>query len=160
MLKFYDEQHDITLSFDIVDYQFPEITQGSDSDWLNVAMHLQQGDKAFDVIDPAIEAKDLPELLKWFKALSERKLPEYATIHFIEPCFSFEFYNCKETTVRIGVHLACEMRPDFYLDQLVYQPEDDEDYIIVFDLTDKDFADIIHSLENTINQFPIRCHHY
>lgn len=160
MLKFYDEQHDIKLSFEIVGYQFPGITQGSDADWCNVALHLQQGEKSFKVIDPAIEAKDLPDLLKWFTDLSERRLPSFAHISFLEPCFSFEFYNCKETTVRIGVHLDCEMRPNFYLDQLGYQPEDDEDYIVVFDLTDKNFADNIQSLKTTMQQYPIRCSHY
>lgn len=160
MLKFYDKDHDIKLSFDIVGYQFPEITQGGDADWCNVALNLQQGEKSFNVIDPAIAAKDLPRLLKWFTDLSERKLPDASGIGFLEPCFSFEFYNCKETTVRIGVRLNCEMRPNFYLDQLGYQPEDDEDYIVVFDLTDKDFADNIQSLKTTMQQYPIRCSHY
>lgn len=161
MLKFYDKQHDIKLSFDIVGYQFPEITQGSDADWCNVALHLQQGEKSFNVIDPAIEAKDLPRLLQWFTDLSERKLPDASGIGFLEPCFSFEFKWCTEKFVRIDAVLKAEMRPNFYINQGFLSPADEEDeYNIWFNLTDKDFADNIQSLKNIMQQYPIRCSHY
>lgn len=161
MLKFYDKQHDIKLSFDIVGYQFPEITQGSDSDWCKVTMHLKQADKEFKATVSAITAKDLPRLLKWFTDLSERKLPDASGIGFLEPDFSFEFKWCTKEFVRIDAVLKAEMRPNFYINQGFLSPADEEDeYNIWFNLTDKDFAEIINGLKNTMQQYPIRCSHY
>ena len=142
MINLYNTESNTSFKCYIVDYENPK------ENWCLLKIRVEQDGKVFEAIDPAIETTELPNLLNWFRCLSERKLPEYARLTFTEPCIGFEFLNNKNGTVRISIVLSHELRPKLM--------NDEEDYKIIFDLDDKDFENILYGITNTIAKFPIR----
>ena len=142
MINQYNAKSHTSFKCDIVDYENPK------ENWCLLKIRVEQDGKVFEAIDPAIETTELPNLLNWFRCLSERKLPEYARLTFTEPCIGFEFLNNKNGTVRISIVLSHELRPKLM--------NDEKDYEIIFDLDDKDFENILYGISNTIAKFPIR----
>ncbi len=125
-----------------------------------ISAKVKQRENLFEVTDPALETTDLQQLLEWFQCLSNRILPQYATLYFTEPCLSFEFIKSEEDWVRISIKLDYEMKPNFLLEQLFHFDDedsiDDYDFEMIFDLTQDDFSAVIASLQETIKKFPIR----
>ncbi len=157
MLTLKNKEFGTELILKVVDYQFPNYPN---DDWCMISAKVTQGKNLFEVTDPALETTDLQQLLKWFQCLSARKLPQYATLCFTEPCLTFEFIRSEKDWVRISIKLDYEMKPNFLLEQLFnFDDEDtidDYDFEMIFDLTQDDFSAVIASLQETIKEFPIR----
>jgi hypothetical protein len=150
MMQFRNVEGNVLLVLDVVEYQFPAHLK---DDWLNLRAAVTQGDRVFERVDPAIEAPDLSHLREWFTALSQRKLPGYAQLNFIEPCLSFEFLACTPEAVRISIELKLELRPDFLLVQFGRRYRR---WNIVAELNDRDFDGIIEGIARTQAHFPVR----
>ncbi len=162
MLTLKNKEFGTELILKVVDYQFPNNTNNNwhDDNWCMISAKVTQRENLFEVTDPALETIDLQQLLKWFQCLSNRILPQYATLDFIEPCLSFEFIKSEKDWVRISIKLDYEMKPNFLLEQFLSLDDEDTidncDFEMIFDLTQDDFSAVIASLQETIKNFPIR----
>ena len=75
MINQYNAKSHTSFKCDIVDYENPK------ENWCLLKIRVEQDGKVFDAIDPAIETTELPNLLNWFRCLSERKLPAVSGRH-------------------------------------------------------------------------------
>lgn len=141
---------DVEIRLDIVGYQFPDDPKDN---WLFLALTVNQNGRILQLIDPAIETTDLVTIYEWFTDLSQRRLPKFSRLDFIEPCICFEFLGCKKDTVRIAIEFSHELRPNFMITQLGNQ---DYEWEIIFELTDIDFRNSIFKIIETMEKYPIR----
>lgn len=145
--------NNICFEWGVVGYEFPDLSTGSDANWCQVKVKVVQDDKVFETIDPALETYDLIKIQQWFKDLSQKRLPKYAHLEFIEPCMSFEFASHNEDKVNIAIHLNYELKPHFDLIQFGIKYES---WKMIFELTQNDFENILMGLERTTKMYPIR----
>jgi len=150
MIELENIENHVKLKCEVVGYQLPD---NLEDNWCLLKLEIKQGDKFFEIIDPALETTELVELCEWFKSLSKNRLPRYAKLDFTEPCISFEFLACKNECVRISVELSHEFEPTFKLEQFQSKQSD---WVIVFELNDKDFEKTIGGIEAAISHFPTR----
>lgn len=150
MIELSDVENNVRLRCEIVGYQFPDSPQ---DDWCLMKVEVEQGDDAFESIDPALEACELVGIYEWFKCLAENRLPRYAHLTFTEPCIGFEFLAYKDDRVRFSVELGHELKPNFDLNQ--FRPEK-RDWVIVFELNRTDINGLLDGIGDAIKQYPIR----
>lgn len=150
MIELENIENHVKLKCEVVGYQFPN---NHKDNWCLLKVDIKQGDKSFEKIDPALETTELVELREWFKSLSKKRLPRFAKLTFTEPGISFEFLACINEQVRISIKLSHEIKPNFMLEQF---RSEHSDWIIVFELNDKDFDKTICGIEAAIKHFPTR----
>jgi len=150
MFKLTNVEDHITLSIEVAGYQFPD---NPVDDWCFLKINIEQGEELFEKIDPAIEASEILDIYRWFKSLSESKLPRHAHLTFTEPCLSFDYLAYKNDCVRLSVNLSHELQPNFYIAQFKSK---DSQWHIVFELNANDFIQVLSGVERTINEYPIR----
>ncbi|WP_444901475.1 hypothetical protein ACJJIG_18585 [Microbulbifer sp. SSSA007] len=150
MFKLSNVENRVDLELSIEGYQFPD---SPTDDWCFVRILVKQDDDTYEVIDPALEATELHCILKWFRCLSERKLPRYAQLTFTEPCLEFKFLACTDSSVRVSICLSHELKPSFDLKQFGLSASD---WSVVFELGDSEFNRIISDIEKTLLRYPIR----
>jgi hypothetical protein len=150
MFRLKDTENDIELDLSIIGYQFPNNLKDN---WCLLKVALRQGDKSFEVIDPALETVEIVELLEWFRSLSEHKLPRFVQLVFNEPCIEFACLGYNQDSVRISINLNHEIKPNFELSQFGTHSKD---WNIIFDLDTGDFKSIITGIEVVVAQFPQR----
>ncbi len=162
MLTLNNQEFGTELILNVVDYQFPNNTNDNwhDDNWCMISAKVTQKENTFETVDASLLTNEIQQLLEWFQCLSARKLPQYATLDFTEPCLSFEFIACKKDWVRISIKLDYEMKPNFLLEQFFsFDDEnsiDDCDFEMIFDLTQNDFSAVIANLQETVKKFPTR----
>jgi hypothetical protein len=140
----------VHLMLRIAGYEFPEIKE---ENWLDVHLTLEHDGKHFERIDPSLEVRELGWLRDWLTALRCRRLPEWATLHFTEPCLAFHYWSSTPHSIRIGIELQLELKPKFTLHQLGL---DCDDWRIAFDLSDAQLDAMIATLERTLQEYPER----
>jgi hypothetical protein len=138
-----------SLDFVVVEYEFPELLEDN---WIRVRLSLKSGADSFEKTDPALEAKDLVAIHKWFSALAENRLPRFAHLTFIEPCLSFEFISKRERAVRIAIHLAAEVRPPFPPDF----ESSPESWPFIAEFEPEELAAIASNFAAAVRRFPHR----
>ena len=150
MFKLKNAENNICLVLSVDGYQFPDHPK---DDWCLINLAVEQGEKRFQVVDPALEATSFRKMLVWFEDLSVQRLPRFAKLDFVEPCLEFEFVSCDKETVRISLNLSCEMTPDFELEQFGIS---DKNCNIIFDLDADGFKSVIAGVKQAISQYPVR----
>ena len=150
MMKLKNVEGKIDLYLDVVGYQFPDNDR---DDWCLLEVVIDQEGKCCRLVDSAIDATELVELLCWFSNLSEGRLPSCAHLMFTEPCISFEFLAFKNGLVRIAVRLSHELRPDFEMQQF---GEASNDWCVVIDLDGASLKKISNDIKSSVERFPIR----
>jgi len=140
----------VHLTLRVAGYQFPD---SPEEDWLLIDLAVHHAGQCFERIDPAMEVNELLDLRNWFHDLQHRRLPEYATVHFTEPCFTFRFLRSSPEHVRIGVELDAELKPPFPLHQFGFESPT---WQIVFDLRNEQLHTVVAVLERSLSQYPAR----
>lgn len=118
------QQGRVFLRFDVLGYQFPEIgDQEWDSDWLNVRLHLQCGERTWERVDPALTSFEIQWLADWLDEVAQhaatfgswRHNRLTTRIFFTEPCLGFEVLNGHPTgaAMTFRCFLAAEFLPPF-----------------------------------------------
>ncbi|MET1255630.1 hypothetical protein [Aliikangiella maris] len=150
MIKLKNIEGKVSLSIEVVGYQFPESEK---DDWCLLKVQVEQDNDSIELIDPAIETTELAQLLLWVSSLSEGRLPRYAHLTFIEPCISFNFLSFKDDIVRISITLSHELKPNFPLIQF---GNESSEWCIVFELNENQFTNIRNGIKSTLERYPIR----
>ncbi len=83
MINLYNAKSHTLFKCYIVEYE------NAKEDWCLLKILHEVDNKLFEAFDPAIQTTDLPILFDWFKCLSEKRLPRYSYLTFIEPCIGF-----------------------------------------------------------------------
>ncbi len=150
MIELKNIENKLDFKCEVEGYQFPE---NSSDDWCNLKVGVRQNGLVFEKVDPALETLEVEILYDWFKCLSENSLPRFAELTFTEPCISFNFLAFQHNKVRISIELDHELKPGFEIEQF---GELDQDWQMVFELTDVDFKEILSGLSLTMKQYPVR----
>ena len=144
------------VELSILGYQFSEITDEWDSNWLlvhiNVKSYIKQRKKLEQIFwnktDPAITTFELKWLICWFKNISENKVEKYKRMDFTEPNISFELLNDFDSNIkRMRINFMAEFNPIFKMGT---------EYSIELNATNKQLKKYAEELEIELNQYPER----
>ncbi|HFO9548035.1 TPA: hypothetical protein ACHK6D_003468 [Escherichia coli] len=141
----------VTLTLEVMGYQYPDANNFWDGNWLFLKVGVTQGNQRFEKIDPAIGTYDLTKLHRWFTTLLQRPYPDgypEKNLEFTEPCLAFEYTGYSGDVIIIKVILACALCPTFHKTENIWQAE--------FRLADADIALILANLESSIQDYPLR----
>ena len=141
----------VTLTLEVMGYQYPDANNFWDGNWLFLKVGVTQGNQRFEKIDPAIGTYDLTKLHRWFTTLLQRPSPDgypEKNLEFTEPCLAFEYTGYSGDVIIIKVILACALCPTFHKTENIWQAE--------FRLADADIALILANLEPSIQDYPLR----
>jgi hypothetical protein len=92
------------LELSVVRYQFPQITEGSDSNWLMVRGIVTLDGRTWMFQDPCLTTTEAIGLANWLEAVSQG-LGAKSEVFFTEP--NLEFYKVGETSIRVAFALEC-----------------------------------------------------
>jgi len=150
MFRLVDTEGFIAIEMAIVGYQFPH---EQTDDWLLVALNVRQKESVFFHTDPALEVEDLRSIYEWFRCLQDHRLPQTASLYFVEPNLAFHLLADKGHTIRFSLELSHELKPPFNNNQFGC---DDSEWNIVFELSAGDIENITNAFEKAINVYPAR----
>jgi hypothetical protein len=106
------------VRLDILDYEFPDIDNSLDGNWLLIKgeIHCEKGDWSF--IDPSLTVEEALILGKWLKVIAEGKLAIFnqrlrrtTTLLFSEPNLSFSVISKNKLFTEIGISFTLESLP-------------------------------------------------
>jgi hypothetical protein len=92
------------LELSIVRYQFPQIKEGSDSNWLIVRGLVTMDGRAWAFQDPCLMTTEAAGLVTWLEAVSQRADAKQ-DVFFTEP--NLQFYRIDQGSIRIAFALEC-----------------------------------------------------
>jgi len=124
----------------VMGYQFPEITDTYDSNWINLNVKFKGDGKSINETMGFLEYWDLDSIYKWFGALSKRRLPFTVYLGFLEPDISFRYIGYDNDSVTINIELRWHLDPNFdSYDEINAESV----FILQFKLDDDDFNNIL-----------------
>ena len=97
----------------VMGYQFPEITDTYDSNWINLNVEFKGDGKSINETMGFLEYWDLDFIYRWFEALSKLQLPFTVYLGFLEPDISFRYIGCNNDSVTINIELRWHLDPNF-----------------------------------------------
>ena len=66
-------RREASLRLDVLGYQFPDIEDGWDADWLMIRMAARDGQREWHVEDPALTTVEARELVAWLRRVAARE---------------------------------------------------------------------------------------
>ena len=136
------------VELSILGYEFSEITNEWDSNWLLMHINVKSDEKQWNKTYPAITTFELKWLIDWLKNISDNKIVKYKWINFTEPNISFELINNYNSKIKnIKIHLMAEFNP---------LTDVGTDYCIEFNATNNQLKNISNELEIELKNFPER----
>jgi hypothetical protein len=81
----------ILLSLTAESYQFPDATDRWDANWLQVALHAEDPEGAWDAVRPALLTWEVGQLAGWLRAVAEQPTVADEGIAFLEPYLWFRW---------------------------------------------------------------------
>jgi hypothetical protein len=134
----------IILSFHIIGYEHPKITDGIDSNWLNLNIKIKGKGINIDKTDPSLQSSELNELIRWFIKLIIGKLEPNQYWSPLEDTFTFEYGGRKENIYLIRFYPKQKFSPltPYFQLEFLY--------------SDKELSLLIKSLRKYEKKFPLR----
>lgn len=151
MFKLSNVENKVQFELSVEGYEFPEDPH---DDWCFVKVIIKQDDDTFEATDPALDTTELIGMFEWFSCLSERRLPRYSTLCFVEPCLEFEFLASTDDYLRISIHLNLELKPHFDLKQFNFPASND--WEIVFELDKNKTNEVLLGIKEVLVEYPVR----
>ena len=150
MLKLEGNQNAIALR--IVDYQFPETTEGYDANWLNIEFSIHTLESQWQICNPCLLTWDVLRLIKWLrKAAHPEKLP-YKEFSGLENDFSINYRGKHKDQCRLQVTVRHGCIPFDVLEKEGM----DKRLRLNFTLDADELNQMADGIENKINCFPPR----
>jgi hypothetical protein len=94
----------VKLNFKIIGYEFPEIQNGLDSNWLYLNIKIQGEGIFLNETDPSLQTTELNRLNRWFIRMMLGKLKKGETWSPLENTFTFEFIKKEGVTLYFKFH--------------------------------------------------------
>ena len=138
-----------SFTMSLIGYQFPELEDGDDSNWLNVKIEVSHQQGKWSAVDPALLTYEVKWLIDWLRAVSDGKYDE-RHLWFLEPCLSFHLSPEKGDPDKLIIEFAHEFGPPWATEDL------DEEHQLVFSLSSIDLIAAAQSLENQLRRYPQR----
>ena len=138
----------ISLELWIAGYQFPEITDDWDANWLMVAGEVRHPRGAWSFIDPCLTTTELGSLVAWLE-LVVRGESAQSPLHPMEQCL--QFHHVLGPDPDIEVRLAHGCAPPWSKTE-----GSDEDVALRFPLTASNAEEWIQAGRELQRQFPER----
>ncbi|WP_222845677.1 WapI family immunity protein [Flavilitoribacter nigricans] len=137
-----------TVELSITNYEFPDINNHWDANWLLVYLKVQSKLGNWQTIDPSLTTWELQELIEWFLDLADDQKPELNPMEFTEPNLSFHHLYALDNKKIIRIRFELESRPQ--------SASDDREYFVDCDLTNSDLQEIAEELTKELARFPKR----
>lgn len=134
----------IELTFEIVGYEFPEIKNGIDSNWLKLNLEIKGRGINLNETDPSLQASELEELTRWMMRLMLGNLEVNQYWQPLEGNLTFEFGGKKENIylIRIYTHENFSVGLNCFSLDFLY--------------TDRELALVVKSLRRYQKDYPVR----
>ncbi|WP_141562854.1 WapI family immunity protein [Pseudomonas sp. ICMP 8385] len=128
-------------------YEFPEANDELDANWLVVGIEIEQEDGVgWRAHGPYLRTRELVKLLRWLQNLTVKATP--SRMDFMEGELAFDYTD----DMLLGIKLDFSFHPKgAEYDYLV-----DRECSLYFRVNDKEIADLIFAVEQTIKTFPER----
>jgi hypothetical protein len=134
----------IELTFLIVGYEFPNIKNGIDSNWLKLNLQIKGRGINLNETDPCLQSSELEELIRWLMRLMLGKFEPNQYWEPIEGNITFEFGGKKENVFLLRIY----PRDNFSVGITPFSLE--------FLYTDKELSKLIQSLIKFQRKYPVR----
>jgi hypothetical protein len=134
----------IELNLKILGYEFPEIKNGIDSNWLKLNLEIKGRGINLNETDPSLQASELEELTRWMMMLILGKLEVNQYWQPLEGNLTFEFGGKKENIylIRIYTHENFSVGLNCFSLDFLY--------------TDRELALVVKSLRRYQKDYPVR----
>lgn len=134
----------IELNLKILGYEFPEIENGIDSNWLKLNLEIKGRGINLNETDPSLQASELEELTRWMMRLILGKLEVNQYWQPLEGNLTFEFGGKKENIylIRIYTHENFSVGLNCFSLDFLY--------------TDRELALVVKSLRRYQKDYPVR----
>jgi hypothetical protein len=134
----------IELTFQIINYEFPKIKNGIDSNWLKLNIQIKGRGLSINETNPCLLTNELDELTRWLMKLMLGKLETNQYWESLEGNFTFEFGGVKENVFLLKIYLRDNLSVEL------------SRYSLDFLYTDKELSKLIQSLIKFQKKFPVR----
>jgi hypothetical protein len=99
-----------SLELSISGYQFPEVKDGDDADWLLVEVRASRGGRAWRSRDPSLQTFEVEALARWLEGVAHgSSFPD--ACDFVEPNLSFELVRVDRARAELRAYFELESRP-------------------------------------------------
>lgn len=137
-------QNQKQFQLEVVGYQYPYAEGKYDRNWLLVKVHVVEGEKKYETVDPFLLAEDISHIIEWFQALPN---PTYTELDFIEPNLCFAYVGEKDGLFEIDIQLTLEITPPWATN---------DTHVMKFFITEIEREEIVRSLHRQGEKFPER----
>jgi hypothetical protein len=85
----------------------------ADEDWLKIKLKIYDSDEKWEVVDPALTAAEVHQLIFWLYDLYADKQVE-KSLHFLEPLLSFQLLHDRGEYKIIKIRFDHELKPGWH----------------------------------------------
>ena len=94
----------------ILNYQFPEIREDWDANWLTLGVRVQTAERSWSATDSCLLTWEAHELMSWLSGFTTAKQQDRG-IDFLEPDLAFEAVAWSEHILDLAVRLGYGLLP-------------------------------------------------
>ena len=103
----------------------------------------------WQTVDPSLLVGDVKSIIEWFKKISKNKTLDSDCLVFLEPNLEFQLKNkTAEDKKHIRIIFDLESRPQ--------NADEEKDYFVDFEFTNKELTDIVAELEKELDKYSER----
>lgn len=155
---FNNESLKLEFRLSVVSYQFPEIKDDYDGNWLILKYEVKYREKSFVAEDPSILTVDLLSIYEWFDSISKQNIPRWVCLSFIEPNLEFEVFSNDDGKIRFGIKLSLEAKPQFVIEEFLAGDIEnvEDDFVMVFEANYHELVQYRDHFKKVIEQYPVK----
>ena len=150
MLRLENQNEAIVLQ--IVGYQFPEVSEDYDANWLNISFEIRTPEFQWQICNPCLLTWDVLRLVSWLRKAVTRDDLSFKEFTGMENDFSIRYTTKSDAQCELRITLQHGCIP---LD-ILNREDTDTKLHLSFKLTNKELKRLADSTENAITSFPPR----
>lgn len=145
----YARQRSRTFSIQASSYEFPDLSDYWDGNWLRVSLSVKHPRGGWHSTDPSLLTFEVSELARWFAAIASGESVS-PRIDLIEPNLSFELHE-RDGSRLLRACFELEYRPSW-----AHARTPSRDLWVEFSLLDVDLRSAADSLRSQLTRFPVK----
>jgi len=153
-MKLCDEGSGDYLSLALVGYEFAEVTDEWDSNWLRVQVEVSLNGRSWTTVAPCLDTYNVRDLADWLQQVADGVVSTQR-LGFTEPSLTFEFVDGDASRIRLRIWLEMEARPPWAKKGFVGEP----DLAVSLTLAPESARSAARELLEQLERFPTRVRH-
>jgi hypothetical protein len=146
-------QENSQFAFFVSGYQFPEIAEDYDANWLNVEINVSKHQAKWQEQSACFLTWDVIRLIQWLNKINLREELPYKEFVTLDFDIEFDYHGIKEKAHHFRVWFEHGLRPDWAGKNYSGLKKD---LFVDVSLTNEEIARMIEILKETAKNFPPR----